>query len=149
MKKLLLFGALLISLDSLAQDFDLNHENPTSVVNAIFHAAETGEYEILGGLCDPLARGDGDVKNICQLGYGFSEAQKKELEENGKSVDDFKKEFKDVFGKGEIIGNTKFESNDYGNYAKVDFYFYPDGSNKRKETMNLVQRGNNWYLSSF
>jgi hypothetical protein len=149
MKKLLLFGALLASMNVLAQNYTVNYESPTSVVKAIFHAANTGDYEILGSLCDPLAKGDRDVKNICQLGFGFNEAQKKEMQENGKTIEDFKKQFKSVFGNGEIIGNTKFETNDYDNYAKVDFNFYPDGVEKRKETMNLVQRGNKWYLSSF
>lgn len=148
MKNLLLFVFTILTSTLFAQSYEVNHESPTSVVKAIFHAANTGEYEILGSLCDPLARGDNDVKNICQLGYGFTEAQKKELEENGKSVAEFKSEFKEVFGNAEITGNTTFETNDYGNYAKVDFYFYPNGE-KRKETMNLVQRGNNWYLSSF
>ncbi len=66
-----------------------------------------------------------------------------------KTEEEMREEVKKVFGNGEIIGSTRFETNEYGNFASVDFYFYPNGLEKRKETMNLIQRGNNWYLSSF
>ncbi len=34
-----------------------------------------------------------------------------------------------------------------GNTAKVPFLFGPDGT--QPETMNLIRRGENWYLLSF
>tara|TARA_B110000902_G_C14287827_1_gene579617 strand:+ start:171 stop:623 length:453 start_codon:yes stop_codon:yes gene_type:complete len=148
-KLLLLFGGLVLSMNTFSQGYTVNYESPTSVVNAIFYAAKTGEFEVLGTLCDPVGKGDGDVKNLCKLGYGLNEVQKKELAEQGKTEEEMKEEVKKVFGNGEIIGSTRFETNEYGNFAGVDFYFYPDGLEKRKETMNLIQRGNNWYLSSF
>jgi hypothetical protein len=146
---LFIVATLFVVSSSFSQDYTVNHESPTSVVNAIFYAAKTGNYSVLGTLCDPVGSGDGDVKNLCQLGYGFSEADKQAFKEKGVTEEQFKEEFRKVFGKGQITGTTRFKSNEFGNYAEIDFYFYPDGTQKRMETMNLVQRGNNWYISSF
>jgi len=96
MKKLLLAGALFLSINLFSQDYTVNYESPISVVKAIFHAAETGEHEILGTLCDPLAKGDSDVKNICSMGFGFSDADKKKLEEKGSSVEEVKGELQSL-----------------------------------------------------
>lgn len=150
MKKLLLFGGLVLSMNAFSQGYTVNFESPTSVVKAIFYAAKSGEFEVLSTLCDPVGgASDGDVKNLCKLGYGLTEFEKNKLAEQGKTEQEMKEEVKKVFGNGEIIGSTRFETNEFGNFARVDFYFYPRGLEKEKETMNLIQRGNKWYLASF
>ena len=108
---------------SKAVDFS----NPSSVVTAIFQAAKNGDSSQLAGLCDPQGEGDGDTKRLC--------AVKKESSDWGSFVE--------VFKDGKIVGSPKID----GNSAKVDFKFGPGGS--RDETMNLVNRGGKWYLSSF
>ena len=91
-KLLLLFGGLVLSMNTFSQGYTVNYESPTSVVNAIFYAAKTGEFEVLGTLCDPVGKGDGDVKNLCKLGYGLNEVQKKELAEQGKTEEEMREE---------------------------------------------------------
>lgn len=149
MKKIIIAYLFLVNFISFSQEYTVNHQDPTSVVNAIFYAAKTADFEVLGTLCDPVGIGDGDVKNLCQLGFGLSESDRQVLEEKGITEEEFIEDFKKVFGSGQIIGSTRYETNEFGTYAEVDFYFYPDGSSKRKETMSLVQRGKNWYLSGF
>jgi hypothetical protein len=148
MKKLLLIGGLVLSMNAFSQGYTVNFESPTSVVKAIFYAAKSGEFEVLSTLCDPV-ESDGDVQGLCKLGFGLTEFEKNKLAEQGKTEQEMKEEIKKVFGNGEIIGSTRFETNDFGTFALVDFYFYPRGNEKVKETMNLIQRGNKWYLSSF
>ena len=139
-------------MNLFSQGYEVDFKSPTSVVKAIFYAAKTGEFETFGGLCDPIAEdSDSDVKTLCRLGYGLTNEDKMKLRESGQTMDDVKQAIKEVFGNSDIIGPTRFEETDTGKFAYVDFYFYPDGSEGqvKLETMILVQRGNNWYLSSY
>ncbi len=102
--------------------------DPAWVVNQIFIAAKEGKYELLSELCDPEGKGDGDTKFLCTI-------------QNASTKD--KQEFDEYFKTGKIIGEPVIE----GEEAKVEFTFGPDGN--KKETMNLVRRGDRWYLESF
>ena len=108
----------------------MNSKIPANVVNAIFYAARTQDFQILGELCDPEGKGDGDTRSICDLAFS------KENEE-----------FVEVFKNGKVSGSTTNESNEYGDFAAVPILFGPKGD--KKETMNLVKRDGKWYLSSF
>lgn len=148
MKNLFPIFIFLAYCKCFSQDFIIDHEKPTNVVTAIFFAAQTGQLEILSTLCDPLEEGDGDVKRLCSLG-SISDEQLSELEKRGKSLDDIISSLQSVYGSAEISCCTKYESNEFGTFALVDFYFYPNGKDKEMETMKLVQRGSKWYLYSF
>jgi hypothetical protein len=148
MKNLFPIFIFLTYCTCFSQDFIIDHEKPTNVVIAMFHAAQTGQLEILSTLCDPLEEGDGDVKRLCSLG-SISDEQIKELEKRGKSLQDIKNSLYSVYGSAAISCCTKYETNEFGTFALVDFYFYPNGKDKEMETMKLVQRGSKWYLYSF
>jgi hypothetical protein len=105
-----------------------NQTDPAWVVNQIFEAAKSSEYESLLKLCDPEGEGDGDTRQICSIYSAPKEA---------------KNEFNSYFKFGQIIGKPVI----VGNQAKVQIKFGPDGD--RDETMDLIQRDGKWYLSSF
>lgn len=98
---------------------------PESTLQLVFEAAANEKLGILSGLCDPLNENDGDTRDICNAASGNPD------------------EFIEFFAKGKIRGETQYE----GNLAAVPFWFGPEG--KQTETMNLVKRGDKWYLSSF
>jgi len=117
------------------QTFTLNSKIPANVVNAIFYAARTQDFQILGELCDPEGKGDGDTRRICDLAFS-------------KKNDEYtREEFVEVFKNGKVSGSTTNESNEWGDFADVPILFGPKGD--KKETMNLVKRDGKWYLSSF
>jgi hypothetical protein len=108
--------------------FTLDQSNPESVVQAIFEAAKTGNYDLLTGLCDPLGEGDGDTRRICSA----KEASEKDLA-------DFVTYFKD----GKTTGAARIENDE----AYVPFLFGPDAT--ETEEMVLINREGKWYLYSF
>lgn len=127
--------------------YDIDFADPKSVVNAIFYAAQTNDFGILQCLCDPYGQGDGDTKALCSISqiakqiedYGGSANSKKAL-------DDFVK----MFESGRISGQVTYESYEGTQYAKVPFLFnHPGGASRSEDTMKLVKRHGNWYLSSF
>jgi len=152
MIRLILILTVLVSTGFMAvgqykKSYDIDFADPKSVVNAIFYAAQTKDFGILQCLCDPYGQGDGDTKDICSIsqvakqieGYGGSVNTKKEL-------DDFVKMFKS----GKISGQVTYEYYKETQYAKVPFLFnHPLGASRSDETMNLVKRHGNWYLSGF
>lgn len=108
----------------------LDQTKPESIMNAIFEAANSGNYDALGNLCDPKGENDKDTKMICKLG-------------KGKADDELKSDFKKYFAKGKVTGTPKIE----GDKCKLDFTFGRDGT--KKETMNFIKRDGKWYLYSF
>lgn len=151
MTRLTLILSVLVSTSFMAvgqdkKSYDINFTDPKSVVNAIFHAAQTKDFGILQCLCDPYGQGDGDTKGLCSISqvakqieeYGGSENTKKEL-------DGFVK----MFESGRISGQVTYEDYEGTQHAKVPFWFnHPGGESRSNETMNLVKRHGNWYLSS-
>lgn len=152
MKKLVLIltAFLLTSLLLVAQEkksYEIDFTDPKSVVNAIFYAAQTKEFSIMQCLCDPYGEGDGDTKRLCSISqiakqiedYGGSENTKKGLDE-----------FVNMFESGRISGQIIYSENEGEKYSKVPFLFnHPGGDRRSDETMILVKRHGNWYLSSF
>ena len=111
------------------QTFTLNSKTPENVVNAIFYAARTQDFQILGELCDPEGEGDGDTKSLCALGW-----EKKSGSAGNKIT---RENFVEVFKNGKISGvTTKRE----GGGASVPILFGPDGD--KEETMNKFNWGN-------
>lgn len=110
-------------------ELQVGFSDPSSVVQVIFDAAATEDFEILSEICDPLGDNDGDTRDICSCG---KEDVDKEL----------LKSFVEYFAKGKVV-STSIE----GDWAKVEFKFGPNGN--KDETMSLVKRDGKWYLSGF
>lgn len=122
---MLLTAVLFIS--SCGGSTAVDQTDPVKVVEALFKAAKTKNYEALPGLADPVGRIDGDVKDVCGVTKGSKmESQVIQYFANGK-----------VIGKADIRGDE----------AEVNFIFGPQGTDK--ETMGLTRREGMWYLSNF
>ncbi len=106
---------------------EIDFTKPESVVQAVFDAAQSGNFEILKNLCDPIGENDGDTKRICTC--ADDEKNRAELIE--------------YFKTGKVAGAAKIN----GEEAEVDFTFGPNGNDK--ETMKLINRDGKWYLYSF
>jgi hypothetical protein len=127
--------------------FEIDFTDPKSVVNAIFYAAQTNDFSIMQCLCDSFGEGDSDTKRLCSISqiakqikdYGGSENTKKGLDE-----------FVKIFELGRISGQVTYEEYKGTQYANVPFLFNHSGVKSRSdESMKLVKRYGNWYLSSF
>ena len=146
MKKLFLVIALLLSFNffSFSQtnsDYVIDFTNPESVVNAIFYAAQSHDFAILQGLCDPFGKGDGDTERICLISDVADGTFEGDYDPEQILI-----EFVDIFENCYIHGNVTYESRYGSQKASVPFSF---GPGRGEETMNLVNRYGNWYLSSF
>ena len=147
---LLIIPIFLTALNVSGQNkhaFDLDYKNPNSVVSAIFYAANTQDFAILQYLCDPLGRGDGDTKYLCGIATLAIQARRgDENDEAAKKI----AEFITVFKAGEINGEVTYQESNGIESAKVPFLFdHKNRKGGRQETMNLVKRYGNWYLTSF
>lgn len=58
---------LTLNLNGQNKRFKLNQKYAKSVVNSIFHAAESGSFNHLYSLCDPNGYSDRDAKRICSI----------------------------------------------------------------------------------
>jgi hypothetical protein len=125
--------------------YEVDFKDPASVLGAVFHAAREGDYNILPGLCDPLGKGDGDTKRVCEIGFHAQRlAEGSEDKASAQAVLEFTMAFRDarVTGKPVILSAP-----DGSRAAQVDFVFGPNGS--AKEQMRLLERYGNWYLEGF
>jgi serine/threonine-protein kinase len=128
----LIGGAVALALASggvamlLGGGVDVDYSDPASVTASIFEAARTGHTGHLSGLCDPLGENDGDTRRICEMTTDSDDWREFQLTFQGARV------------LGQRVGPAR---------AEVEFSFGPAGS--RTETMNLVRRGDRWYLASF
>ena len=120
-----------IDIHETAQRFSapaaLDRTNPTNVLNAVFAAAKSGSCRILNTLFDPIGENDGDTRDICLTTESVA-AQK-----------DFVKHF----AAGRIIGEPRIKND----RAQIPFVFGSEAL--RQETMELVRRGQAWYLFQF
>jgi hypothetical protein len=102
--------------------------DPSQVVSMIFAVAGgKAEAKMLAELCDPQGENDGDTRRICDNAAGF----------------DAGGEFAMFFKEGKLKGPARVQ----GDAAVVEFLFGPNGD--ESESMELVRRGDKWYLSSF
>ncbi len=108
---------------------DTASSDPVILVQIIFDAAKSGNFIVLKNLCDPLGENDNDTQMICDLATDDSEADS----------------FIEYFEKGKINGDAQISPN--GNEAAVPFLFGPNGDDE--ETMELINRDGQWYLSDF
>jgi hypothetical protein len=141
------FSTSFMAVGQDKKSYSIDFADPKSVVNAIFYAAQTKDFGVLQCLCDPYGQGDGDTKGLCSISqvakqiedYGGSENTKKGLDE-----------FVKMFESGRISGQVTYEDYEGTQYANVPFLFnHPGGASRSDETMKLVKRHGNWYLSSF
>ena len=125
-KTLLLLFVFMVFLCALTvRGYEIDQSTPEKAVEAVFNAARSGDISNLKSLCDPEGENDGDTRRICEL----SEADAAE--------------FFEYFKNGKVNGKAEIN----GNMAAVPILFGPEG--KKEETMNVVKRGDKWYLSSF
>lgn len=110
-----------------AEAATVDHSDPVAVVQAMLAVAETEQWDLLGGLCDPTGDNDGDTRRICELA----------------TTPDDRGEFAEVFGGGAVGEGAEVDAE--AGRASVPFTF--DGG--RGETMELVMRDDRWYLYSF
>jgi hypothetical protein len=104
------------------------NSSPIAVVQTIIKAAKTGNYTPLMKLSNPAVSMDGDARDVINIANASDEA---------------KKEFKDFFGKATIIGKARINKN----LAEVDIKLV--GQNREKETINVENKFDKWYLKSF
>ena len=150
MKARFLYTLLLLCIcfTSVAQKkFKLNQKYAKSVVNSIFEAAKSGNYNHLYALCDPNGFSDRDAKRIC-----FT-AQLADTVKAGNATENAERnleEFDDIFKTGKITGEVLYESDGNTEFAKVPIWYnHPQGESRSNETITLVKRSGKWYLYSF
>ncbi|MFQ5399779.1 MAG: TolB family protein [Anaerolineae bacterium] len=101
--------------------------DPASVLQAVFAAAQSGDFSQLAGLCDPLGENDGDTADICAM----------------TADNDVAASFREWFATGQIAGEAAIN----GDQAELPFTFGPNGD--QNETMTLIRRNGRWYLYEF
>ena len=127
--------------------FIIDFKDPKSVVNAIFYAAQTKDFEILQCLCDPFGENDGDTRSLCTMSSLL--AQTSEFGGNA-ATEQAINQFVQMFQLGRLSGPITCEEIEGIKYANVPFLFnHPGGENRSNESMQLVNRYGNWYFSSF
>ena len=102
--------------------------SPRWVVDQIFHAARTENFDLLLDCCDPEGEGDGDTRDICSIAKG---------------TPDMQESFCNYYKDGVVVGGPRID----GDYAEVEILFGP--TSEQNETFKLVNRRGNWYLYSF
>ncbi len=105
----------------------LDQSSPEGVVNAVFHAAKSGDATHLSQLCDPRGDNDGDTRRICKL---------------TNDGEDWKR-FVEYFADGSVGTDVRTA----GSRAVVPFKFGPGGT--KSEEMKVIEVDGKWYLSSF
>jgi len=125
MKRLFILLAVSVFMLSCGGSQGLDQTKPENVVEAVFKAAKSGNFEELKLLCDPNGENDGDTRRICEL------------------TEEDKAEFVEFFKDGKVSGQAAIN----GDEAEVPFTFGPGGT--ETETMRLIKRGDKWYLYSF
>ncbi len=147
------FWVILIFISGLniqaqpSKAFDIDFKDPKSVVNAIFYAAQTKDFEVLQCLCDPFSKNDGDTRSLCSMSSLL--AQTSEFGGNSATHQAIN-QFVQMFELGRLSGPITYEEIEGIKYANVPFLFnHPGGENRSNESMKLVNRYGNWYFSSF
>ena len=107
--------------------YQVDHSDPSKVLQAVFDVAAGADAAILGNLCDPKGQNDGDTRRICDLAGGFDQED----------------EFVHYFQHAKLKGEARTENG----MAYVPFLFGPQGD--RDEEMELIERDGKWYLMRF
>lgn len=123
-----------VFLFSCGGNSQVDQTKPESILNAVFNAANTGDYVVLKDLCDPKGESDKDAQMICEVAAEDAD-------------EELIAEFRKYFSKGKIAGAVDIETDDGVEYAEIPFNFGPDGD--EREIMVLVKRDGKWYLHSF
>lgn len=137
-KKISFFLALLLLTASWGFG-QIDQSTPDMALWAVFSAAKTGNADGLATLCDPQGENDGDTECICAFDPDYSRNRCREQFPL--------KEFKAAFQDAKIDGVIRYSQREGVEIAEVPFLFGPGAT--RKEVMNMVKRGDKWYLLSF
>ncbi|MFN8394045.1 MAG: hypothetical protein U0176_05160 [Bacteroidia bacterium] len=113
--------------DKTSPDNSGPESTPEAVVEGIFAVAKGGDPKLLADLCDPEGQGDIETRRICDYANGF----------------DPDGEFPMFWGSGKVDGAAIVN----GSNALVPILFGPRGD--RRDTLELVKRGEKWYLLRF
>ena len=89
--------------------------DPIAVVQAIFDAAQSGDFSQLSLLCDPEGENDGDTRDICLV------SEDEELQDL----------FVEFFANGKVAGEATFRR--FNSEATVPILFGPDGRSRRRD----------------
>jgi|GEM_PF-5769366 len=108
---------------------EVDMTEPAKVVQVVFDAAKSEDFESLKELCDPTGENDEDTQRICKLS----------------TEDKDKGEFVESFAEGKVTGDAVISED--GTEATVPVAFGPSGENA--EEVKLVNRDGKWYLFSF
>ena len=92
-----------------------HYDHLADVVQAVFVAAQTDDFDGLQELCDPQGENDGDTQMICDLATDSTNRE----------------EFVQFFAQGQLNGEVVISQD--GNQAEVPFLFGPDG--QQEESM--------------
>ncbi|MFT7581120.1 MAG: hypothetical protein ACI9MR_002794 [Myxococcota bacterium] len=124
--RLLVLATLALLTAGCGSSLDLT--TPLGPVQAVFDAARDDDPGNLTKLCDPEGEHDGDTRALCQA-----------------HPDDRKawSQFRQWFSSARVSGRPRVEADK----GEVDFVFGPQTN--RAETMQVVRRGDAWYLTSF
>lgn len=127
--------------------YAIDFKDPKSVVNSLFYAAQTKDFEVLQCLCDPFGENDGDTRSLCSMSNLFEQTS----EYGGNETTQLAiNQFTQMFQTGRISGQITYEESDGLKYANVPFIFnHPGGESRSNESMKLVNRYGNWYFSNF
>ena len=138
MKKIILFFLVFFSISSYSQikksvlpKFD--YSKPEQVLESLFYSAKTKKYFLLNNLCDPEQKGDIQSLCVCKLSGKY----------NYSNVDDCKEMTKDYFNVLFSKAKNPVVLSNNGMYATVSY----DVENV-SPSMELVKRGNRWYIFS-
>ena len=132
-RRLVLIVALAQAWGGCVKDIDdggsseVDFRDPKKVVAAVFYAAQSGDASALASLCDPRGGGNEAVLRVCaqRPGEGLWES------------------FRRQFSRGTLLGEPRVS----GDRALLNFAFGPAGD--EPETMELVRRGDRWFLFRF
>ncbi|TNE53868.1 MAG: hypothetical protein EP338_10085 [Bacteroidetes bacterium] len=117
--------------DSLHIKYELNHEDPVSLVNGMIHASKVKDLELIFLVFDPFSRPGGEM-------YRYMNVYKTKDEKLIQDLHDIKNSY--VNGKAEISEDGKI--------AKVPMW-YVSSVRTFQETIYLINRYGNWCISSF
>ncbi|MEM7038571.1 MAG: hypothetical protein AAF570_16420 [Bacteroidota bacterium] len=133
-----LFAWALIGFGGPSSAIAQKQKSPKKVMKRMFKAATKNRPELLAGLCDPMNKGDSDTRKICALANWVEYASAAAWEE-----------YRTAFQNAEITGPAQFRDRQGTQLAKIPFRFERRPGKWVQEEMNMVKRGDLWYLLSF
>ena len=146
MKKIILiFSFVPLLCVGQTEKFNKDFDTPRNVVEALIYAASSGDFQILGGLCDPNGEGDEHIKSVCQLAFSLEAGDDRTYMTRESFANTFKNAI--MYNSQKINGALVSQKNvgEDGDVAEVGVSLGLDEA----RIIDLVNRDGTWYLSSF